>query len=204
MIPRAVVLLLPLLACSSGCQLMGLLGPDVTKTVPADYPYLTGKRVCIVVHAGMETLSVYPHVQWEVADHVRVLLEANVKGATVVEPRKIVDFQRSNADWEKMDPAALGKRFAADRVLEVELTQYTTREPESDYMYRGHISAALRVFNTEYPKSQPAYQSQVQTVYPPSGPGQWGTDDRAIRRATMETFAQDVVNKFCDHKVKVY
>lgn len=204
MVRRAAVLLLPLVACSSGCQLVGLLGPDVTKTVPAEYPYLAGKRVCIVVHAGIEMLSVYPHLQWEVADHVRVQLEANLKGTTVVEPRKVVDYQRGNADWEKLDPAVLGRRFGADRVLEIELTQYTTREPESDFMYRGHISAALRVFNTDYPNSQPVFQSQVRTVYPKDGPGQWGSDDRAIRRATMEVFAQDVTNKFYDHKVHVY
>jgi hypothetical protein len=204
MVRCAAVLLLPLVACSSGCHLLGLLGPDEMKTVPAEYPYMAGKRVCIVVRAGMETLSIYPHVQLEVADHVRVQLEANVKGTTVVEPRKIVDLQRSDPDWEKMDPAALGKRFGADRVLECDLTQYTTREPESDYMYRGHISAALRVFDTEYPNSQPTFQTQVQTVYPKDGPGKWGSDDRAIRRATMEIFAQDVAFKFYDHKVKVY
>ena len=35
----------------------------------------------------------------------------------------------------------LGARFGADRALMIELTQYTTREPESPHLYRGRIAA---------------------------------------------------------------
>jgi hypothetical protein len=197
----AATLLLSLSGCKSLVALLPLL-PEPTKTVPAEYPYLTGKKVAIVVRTDLETLSVYPQVQWEVADHVRVQLESNVRGISVVETRKIVDFQRSEPNWETMDPAALGKRFGADRVLEIDLTQYTTRQPESEYLYRGQINAALRVYNTEYPNSQPAHQTQVETIYPPTGAGEYGTSDREVRRATMEAFAQDAAGKYYDRVVK--
>jgi hypothetical protein len=143
----------------------------------------------------------YPNRQWEVADHVRVALEGNVRGLSIVEPKKVVDFQRSDPSWETMDPADLGKKFGADRVLEIDLTQYSTRQPDSPYLYRGHISAAIRIYNTEYPNTQHAYESEVRTVYPPEGPGKYGTNDRAIRAAMLEAFGQDVAAKFYDRKV---
>jgi hypothetical protein len=187
----------------TGCRALALIWPEQTKKVPAEYPYLTDKRVCIVVRAPEEMQFDYPNVQWEIADHVRVAMEGNVRGVSVVEPKKVADFQRSNADWETMDPAALGKKFGADRVLEIDLTQYTTREPESPYLFRGHISAALRVYNVEYANAQHAYQADVRTVFPPDGPGQYGANDRAIRASTMDTFGQDVANKFFERQVTV-
>jgi hypothetical protein len=187
----------------AGCRALALIasGQD-TKTVPAEYPYLDGKQVAIVVHAPDETIFEHPNVQWEVADHVRVGLESNIKGIKVADTKRIFDFQRAERDWEKLDPAALGLRFGADRVLEIDLTQYETREPESPHLFRGHMTADVRIYNTEYPDSQHTYRAGIQTEYPPDGPGQYGTTDREVRRATMEAFAQDVAGKFYDRKVK--
>jgi len=199
----AVSFVLPLALVSTGCKALALFLPEPTKTVPAEYPYLVDKKVAIAVKAPDEMQFEYANIHWEVADHVRVALESTVRGVTVIEPKKVVDYQRSHADWETMDSARLGREFGADRLIEIELTQYTTREPESPHLYRGHISAALRVFNTEYANSQPAYQADVHTVYPPTGPGQYGATDRAIRAATMDAFAQDVSAKFYDRQVTV-
>lgn len=202
----AALLLLPLLAGLTGCQAFAfgavMWGKEPTKTIVADYPYLTEQEVCVVVRADMETLFEYPQVQWEVADHVRVALEKHIEGVTVVEPRRVTDFQRRDPSWESIDPAKLGKRFEATRLLEIALTQYTTREPESPHLYRGYISATISVYNTDYPESEPVYTKGVQTVYPPNSPGAWGSGDQAIRRATMEAFAEDVAGKFYDRTVK--
>lgn len=199
----AGIMLLAAALCAGGCRALALFLPEQTKLVKAEYPYLAGKRVCIVVRIPDELLFEYPNVQWEVADHARLALESTVRGVSVTDPKKIVDFQRSDPDWEQMDPALLGRRFDAERVLEIDLTQYTTREPESPHLYRGHISAAVRVYNTEYPNSQHAYHSDVHTTYPPDGPGQYGTNDRAIRGATMQAFSQDLAAKFYDRQVTV-
>lgn len=199
--------LLPLLAASPGCKLVAfphlMWSQEPTRTIPADYPYLVDKSVCLVVRAEMETLVEYPHVQFEVADHVQTTLTTHVAGVKVVDARKVVDYQRQRADWEKMDPADLGQHFDAQRLIEIELTQYTTREPESPYLHRGYITATLNVYNTDFPDSAPAISMEVHTVFPPDGPGEWGTSDSDIRRAAMEAFAEQVAGKFYDRKVKV-
>ena len=185
---------------ATGCQLIGLFFHS-DKEVKAEYPFLAQKRICLIVRADLETQSMYPHVQFEIADHVRGELEANIRPVTVIDPRKVVDFQRADPSWETLDPAAIGKRFGADRVLEIDLTQYTTREPENEYLYRGHIAAAIRIYQVEYPNSKPSYKAQVQVAYPERG-GQWGMDERSIRAASMELFAHEVAGKFFDHTVK--
>lgn len=200
-------LLATCLAVTTGCHAIAfttlMWGEEPTKKVPADYPYLSGEKICILVRAEMETLFEYPHVQWEVADHIRVALEANVRGLTVVNPRTVTDYQRQNARWDREDPAAIGRRFNADRILDINLTQYTTREPESPHLYRGYIAGVVSVYDVDYPDSQPTYTTDVQTVYPENSPGQWGISERDIRMATMEAFAQDVAGKFYERTVKV-
>jgi hypothetical protein len=197
-----LLLLAGLAGLLPGCRALALLGGNETKTIPAEYPYLADRKVVLVVSAPDEALFEHPNVQWEVGDHVRLALETNIKNVKVVDPKQVFDFQRSEHNWEQLDPAELGKRFGAERVIEIDLTQYTTREPESPHLFRGHVTAALRVYNTEYPNSEHTYRGQVQTAWPENGPGAYGVNDRDVRAATLEAFAQDVAGKFYDRTVK--
>ena len=70
-----VLLLIPLMTLAGGCHYMAagaiFWADEPTKKVPAEYPWLVDQEVCIVVRASMETLFDHPHVQYELADHVR-------------------------------------------------------------------------------------------------------------------------------------
>lgn len=198
---------LSLLATATGCRLLAapilMWGQEPTKEVPAEFPYLQGKKVCLAVWADSETLFEYPWVQLEVSEHVAKAIKPNVERVSFTPNRNVVELQQREVDWERTDPAVLGKRFGAERVLMIELTQYTTREPESPHLYRGRIAANVKVYDTGYPRSAPVFKTSVETVYPPESVGQWGTDDRAIRKATMEAFAAELAGKFYDRRVKV-
>lgn len=188
----------------TGCQqLMAsmavLWGKEQTRKVPAEYRELGGKRVCVVVWAEMDTLFEYPHVQFEVAEHIRAGVEPHVAGVNFVPNRDVVDFQRRNPDWDRMDPAEIGRRFDAQRVLNVELTRYTTREPDSPHLYRGRISANLTVID---PAAAATRLKDVEIVYPPEAPAAWGVDDAAVRLATMTEFGRVVGRKFYEHEEK--
>ena len=207
---RHIVPLIPctlLLAASSGCRLFAapwlMWGQEPTKEVPAEYPYMQDKKVCLVVWADSETLFEYPWVQLEISEYVTEAMKPNVAGVSFIPNRNVVELQRRDFDWERGDPTMLGKRFGANRVLMVELTQYTTREPESPHLYRGRIAANVKVYDTAYKDSAPAFKTAVEVVYPPESVGQWGTDDKEIRKATMETFATELAGKFYDRRVKV-
>lgn len=201
------LLLAALLVPMAGCRLLAtpilLWGSEPTKQIPAEFPHLQNKKVCTLVWAEMDTLFEYPQVQYELSEHVRAALEGTVPGISFIPNRQVVDFQRRTPEWERSDPVVLGARFGAERVLMIELTQYGTREPDSPHLYRGRISANVKVYNAARPNTAPVYRTVVETVYPPDSVGQWGSDDRSIRRGTMEAFASDVAGKFYDRTVKV-
>ncbi len=203
LLPAAVGL--GLVALLPGCRAVALpwllWGEPPTRTVPAEYPYLAGKRVGVLVRADVGVVFEFPHVQWEVADHVTVALENNVRGVKTVDARKLAEYQRREPDWDKEDPPRLGRKFDLDRLIEINLTQYTTRDPESPFIQRAHIAAVVNVYNTEYPDSAPAYSTEVRVVYPPQA-GEYGLSDAAIRRGGMEAFAAEVAGKFYERKVR--
>jgi hypothetical protein len=195
-----------LLAATGGCRWLAapwlMWAPEPTKLVPAEFPYLQDKKVCVAVWADSETLFEYQWVQLEVAEHIVEAMKPNVRGISFIPCRNVVELQRQDVDWDRKDPALLGARFGADRVLMIELTQYTTREPQSPHLYRGRIAANVKVYNTQYRDADPVFRTAVEVAYPPDSSGQWGTNDLAIRQATMEVFAADLSGRFYDRQVK--
>lgn len=199
--------LIPLLAMLVGCQAMAapflMWGPEPTRTVDAEYPYLDGKNASILISADYDTLFEYPWVQLELAKYVQVALETHLPKVVITPPRTVVDYQRRDVDWDRKPPALVGKNFDAERVVLIELTQYSTREPDSPHLFRGRIGARVRVYDTAYPDAEPAYSTDVEVAYPEDSAGEWGSNDRAIRKQTMELFAEELAGKFYDRKVKI-
>lgn len=191
----------------AGCQIMAvpfiLFGEEPTKRVPAEYPYLEGKKVVVMVWADQDTLFEYPEVQLEVAAHIEEACKSKVKTVAFVPSRSVADVQKSEPDWDRQPPALMGTRFHADRVMVIELTNYATREPENAHLFRGRISANVKIYDAERPDAGPLYKSVVETIYPPDTPGEWGSTDRGVRKATMEAFAGDVAGKFHERRVKL-
>ncbi len=195
------------IALSSGCKLLGapflLWGPEPTKLVPAEYPYLENKRVAIVVWADSDTLFEFPHVRFELGAFVEEALSGKVKGVVLVPSRRVADLQSANPDWDREPPGRLGKELGADRVIMVELTQYTLREPESPQLLRAYVAANVKVYDTANPDAGPTYNTTVRIVHPPEGPGAWGSGENTIRREAMQAFADEAAGRFYDRKVKV-
>ncbi len=196
-----------LLAATGGCKLIALpffaFADEQKKKVPAEYPYLEGKKGCILVWADEYTSFQYQYLPLEVSEHVRVAMEGSVKGLTFVPNKQVIDFQKRDPGWQSRNPAHIGKQFGADRAIMIELTQYTTREPGSMHLYRGHMGANVKVFDTNYPDAAPAYQTTIEVTYPPDSVAGYGTDERTLRRSMMELFATELAGRFHEHQEKV-
>jgi len=199
--------ILTLLPLVGGCRLFGamflLFAPEPTRTEEAKYPYLTDKKVCIVIWTDSYTAMEYPFVRLELSEHIVDAIKANVHGVSFIPNRSVIKLQDKDAAWDRTHPAQLGKRFGADRVLMIDVTQYTMREPESTYLYRGRNAANVRVYNPDYPDAAPVHEATVETVYPPDSHGAWGSEEKSIRKLTMEAFAQEIAAQFYDRQVKV-
>ena len=95
---------------------------------PAEYPYLEGKKVAILVWVDEYTSFQYQFLPLEVSEHVRATLEGSVRGVSVVPNRQIIDYQAANRTGSRGTPPKSAKN-SGPTVIVIEVTQYTTREP---------------------------------------------------------------------------
>lgn len=208
LLPRtALAVLLILAAAAGGCNLFRgavlWFGEQPTRNVPAEYPHLVGRKVCLLVWGEPYTLAEYPDVQLELAEHARVALQNVVQRIAITPNRQVVEYQRTNPNWDRERPADIGQRFGADRVLVIEVTQYTTREPDNPYVLRGRISANVKVYDAAHPDAEPAYKTTLDVRYPPGAAAEYGTRESDLRRATLEAFAGELAGRFYARREQV-
>ena len=174
--------------------------------IPAAYENLADSRVAVVIYADDRTQYEYPEAMLALSHMISASLRKNVENLETVDPNEIRGFQRENLGWETMDKASLGQALGADHVLFVALRQYTTREPGSLNIYRGHINAEASIYDTtEAEGAAPAWQEEyLEVTFPPKATGVIANNDRKIQYETDKAFTELLVKYFYEHEVPKY
>jgi len=176
------------------------------KKVKAEFAGLAGKSAVIVVYADKRVQYEYPNVCLTLSSVIGGQLTKNVKGLTLIDPRRVVKYQDGNIYWDEMDKTALGKAFGADFVLFVSLVEYSTREPGSVNLYRGRINAQVGLYDASLGERDARVwrNRSVRVVYPEhTSTGVLRDSDRGIRGKTEAVFADTLAKRFYDHKVPI-
>ncbi|MEX2671462.1 MAG: hypothetical protein WD294_05060 [Phycisphaeraceae bacterium] len=192
---------------SQGCVAAGWLAdgfvdPNAEVKVPAEYLELENQRVAVLVDADLSVVFEHPLAQLEVATILSERLTDHVPGVTVRNPREIITFQQRNLYWNTSSYADLMERLEVDRLVVVELVDYRLHEPGNVNIWRGLMTANIGVTEVEAPNPNDlVYATTVSVEYPPdSEVGLLNADQRTIRLATLERFAQATIGKFYEHK----
>lgn len=206
---KTFIVLLLLAGTLSGCDAAGYLlyvfAPNKrTQTVEAEFGGLAGRSVAIVIYADAAVQYEYPWVRHELAATIASQLKQHVKGVEVVDPLRVIAYQDENIDWNALGKTELGRTLGADHVLSVVLIEYSTRDRGSLNIYRGRITAQVRVYQTSLPERDSCVWpgEDIRVLYPPDVPmGEVGEDDDKIRHRTNIVFARTLVRKFYKHEV---
>jgi hypothetical protein len=175
------------------------------ENVKAEYTDLKGKRIAVVI-AGLPAIDFEdPYARMDLALASAELIRQKVKEVQFVEQEKIERFQQENLGWISMPMREIGKKFGADRILYIELMQFTTVEPESVNLVRGRIWSQVSIYEVDSPQPNvPAYETEIQVVYPEQGPLPMSdTALIAARQQIIILYAQELSRKFHDHKRKI-
>jgi len=173
--------------------------------VKAEYKHLEGKRVAIII-AGLPAIDFEdPYARMDLGLASAELIRQEVKKVQFVEQEKIERFQQENLDWISMPMSEIGNKFGADRILYIELMQFTTVEPESINLVRGRVWSQVSIYEVDSPQPNvPVCETEIQIVYPEQGP--LPMSDTALletRQGIIVLYAQELSRKFHDHKRKI-
>lgn len=209
MLRRVAVMTLALAAATllNGCLAAGWLAdgvvdPNRTVNVAAEYHDLENQRVAVLVDADPSILYQQPLVHLEVATAISNRLADNVEGITVRDPEQIIRFQQRNLYWNTARYSELMERLEVDRILLVELVDYRLHEPGNANIWRGLMTANIGVAEADSDRPDDfAYATTVSVKYPPNNEvGLLNADQRTIRLATLDLFSRNVTGKFYEHE----
>jgi hypothetical protein len=192
-----------------GCQQLGsliiALSPEQTKTIKAEYPFLEGKKVLILVWAGDEVRAEFLYLNLNLSRVVRAALEAHLKGVQVVPARPVAEMQDRELDWDRKHPVEHAQRFRADIAILIELTAYRIHEPDSPQLLRGEIAANVRVYDASYGvDAGPVWDTRDKPIHvfcPENGPAGFDVRPEDVQVGVMRLFAEELAGKFYDRKV---
>jgi len=176
-----------------------------SKKVKAEYTDLEGKKIAIMV-AGRTAIDFeYPYARMDLALAAAQSIRQNVKKTEFVDQEKIDTYQREDIDWYSLPLSEIGRKFGAQRIVYLDLLQFSMTETNSVNLLRGRIEAQLRVYDMESDQGDiPCYESEVGVVYPEYAPRPRSDSARIeVQRESILLFAEKLAQKFYDHKVPI-
>lgn len=206
---KKVVSLVVLVSMLAGCNLFEhavytIFGQS-SKKVKAEYTGLASKRVAIFVATAAGVDFEYPSANVNLALASSDVLARHIDEVQFVDAESIDKFQREDLDWLSLPIRDLGKMFNADRILYLDMIEFTVVEPQSINLLRGYITADVRVYEMDSVNpDKPSYQSELNVVYPEHGPTPAGDSaEQSVMYRSISLFAEELARRFYDHKVSL-
>lgn len=188
----------------TGCQLAYFGVSNRQEPIRAEYGQLIDKTVAVVVWADQSTLDMDPYARHRVAKAVKYYMEASMPKTKFVDPADVAEWQdRLGAAWESQPIAAACKELKCDRIVRVDILEYTTRVRTARALRKGRITGTLNVYGTDDETGWLSlYSAEVSAMYPPEASTKVvDMSDGEVRRQTVEQFGGMVARKFYDHEV---
>jgi hypothetical protein len=196
-----------MMGMSLGCSVPGFVaqavaGGESKVTVTAAYDGLANHSVAVLVSATDGIRAAHPTAVADTGRAVTSAIAAEVPGVHVVNPDQIARFLSDNPDWIVVPPGRLLERFGAERLVMVNLVQYSTHESGNRHLYLGRIAASVDVISADAPDLNNAVmRAEVTATYPDNGGvGVLDANDQTIALGMRKAFAVRVARLFTDYE----
>lgn len=197
------------LLCLSGCQIVGALSHAMPERNVAAYKGLPGQTIAVMVWADRAVLIDWNTIQLDLAatvqEKLRVSKAEEMKGASFPYPAaSVVKYQRNHPGLEATPITEIAPQLGASRVIYIEVEAFSTRGAASTQMYRGMAKASMKVIEVADKKGRIAYEGDgLMAVFPKKSPqdGIVNSNDVVMYRGTIETLANEVVDRLTTHDV---
>ena len=192
------------LLSGSGCQLAYFGMSDRQQEIPDEYAKLAGETVAVVVWADQATLDLDPYARHNVGVAVTYHMSKALPTTRFLNSADVDELQESSgSEWETWSAAELCRRLKCDRIVRIDLLEYTTRAHASTALRRGRISGTVAIFGDEETSGIEAlYTGDVTAMFPPeTGTTAMDWSDTDILHQTVEDFGSAVAMKFYEHQI---
>jgi len=131
----------------SGCSAQGVIGVIINPTrhekkVPAEYALGKDKEQKILVFVEQPAwLNINTNLRYHLTASVNMALEKKVKikSENLVSYSKFLEFRTNEPNFSSLDQAAVGAALGVDKVLYIEVENYSLSKPGGTDYYKGSL-----------------------------------------------------------------
>jgi hypothetical protein len=206
------VLVLFAATISTGCQILGLaqhMAPP--PTIDAAYKGLDKQQVAVMVWTDRAMAIDWPKLQEDLSRGITTRIKDAatgkdapkfLEGATFALPESVTRFQHDHPETDTQDIQTVATRMNVSRLIYLEVTKFETRPESSLELFRGSITANLKILEVSADKAKIVYQrDNIALKYPEKAPdeGAPGMSDVSVYEKTIEACATEIANVFIPH-----
>lgn len=166
-----------LAGCASllgGCAIGALVGGVASnaertgsKQVKVKYPGLEGKSFAVVVAADRSISGEHPDIVPMLTREISRRLADNSGATAMVPAEDILRFQYQRPGWVAMSPRDLAKELEVDRLIFIDLQDYSLTDPGNRYIWNGAAAGVVHVLEVEKSASgEFGFREPVRVKYP--------------------------------------
>lgn len=151
----AILCAATLAATGPGCiaGAVGAIGQQIERgkklDVPAQYDGLEGKTSAVIVNADYATLVEHPDVVGNVTANVAVRIREYVKGASVLPPGQVLEWQYRTPQWRSLPYGEIARELGVDRLIYIDLYEYRLNPVGNSYLWDGVAGANVGVIEAD-------------------------------------------------------
>jgi hypothetical protein len=187
-----------LLLTVGGCGFLAMATHNVVGSkVAASYAGLAKHSVAILVYSDDATTFMYPQARREVSSFLTQQLEKHLPTARLLDYHRVLAYQNGDPNWEALPIKTIGRHFSVDRVIYIELIDYSAHAPGEQRLLRGHIKANVYVYDTHLPGDGRVFSTTLNVYWPRNAPEPvFDSDANLVRMNTLTRFSRDVARCF--------
>lgn len=163
-------------AMMNGCALGQLFGGMAASAhragshdVEAKYRGLTDKSFAVVIAADRTIQSEYGEAVIVLTRDITRRLSENAGASGVLPAEEVLAFQFQRPSWAAMSPQDVAKELEVDRLVYIDITEFTLVDPGNKYEWKGVAAGSVSVVEAEVLDSSGVpFRETVRVTFPDS------------------------------------
>jgi len=159
---------------ASGCTLMGAIGGMAASfkrtgshNVTPKYTGLSEKSFAVIVAADRSIQADYPGIVSIITREVSKILSEHTAASGMLPPDEVLRYQSAHPDWFVKSPDDLVKVLGVDRVIYIDLRDFSLTDPGNPYIYNGVAGGTVQVYESESRvATEAAFTEAIRVQYP--------------------------------------
>lgn len=139
----------------AGCNIIGFIGAgkqamedQMLIEKPAEYS-LEGFTVAVVINTDLAIHYEHPGISTAIATAVAGRIAMHVPNVKVIRPDAVARWQFETPQWSAMPSTEIAKSLNAQRVIYIDLQQYTLTPPGNHWLWEGRCSAMIGIIELD-------------------------------------------------------